>query len=328
MRRRPAVATIVTRRLQVGQATIVPDLRQHPPTAIGLVSIRCIQCAGRVWCRIRRRHLVAAGLVWEATMRRRRRSGVPSEPLCDNPCASGGTSAALRDPRTNRARDVRSERRRFLGGAIALLIAEFVLDRGVATAAPARTATIAAMQAAREREIGVYYRYIEFGRKAARDGYRGIAYLFTAFAASELIHATNFGKILAQLNVEVAPIAKPAIVDGSTRENLVDAVDDEIDSIDEFYPRLLKQLEPEGFEDAMATVRYAWASEKQHRDKLRQLQRFSGTFFDQVARRIDEKTGQYYVCQMCGSTVNVVPADACPICRKSPTNYRRIEPPA
>ena len=55
---------------------------------------------------------------------------------------------------------------------------------------------------------------------------------------------------------------------GTTRENLILAVDDEIDSIESFYPKLLQDLEPEGDEDAMATVRYAWASEQQHRDQI------------------------------------------------------------
>jgi len=250
------------------------------------------------------------------------------EPLQKNLREHVSVPMVLRDPRATDTGVFRYERRHFMSAALALLAAEFALNRGVATAAPARAQTIVAMHAARERETEVYYRYTEFGRKAAQDGYRGIAYLFAAFAASEMIHATNFGKILSRLNVEVAPIAKPPLRVGSTRENLISAVDDEMDSIDAFYPKLLEQLKPEGFDDAMATVQYAWASEKQHRDKIRQLQRWSDTFFNQVARHIDEKTGQYFVCQICGSTVNVIPADACPICRNPPTHYRRIEPPA
>jgi rubrerythrin len=171
-------------------------------------------------------------------------------------------------------------------------------------------------------------RYIEFGRKARDDGYRGIAYLFTAFAASEAIHASNFEKILLRLNAEVAPIQKPAVRVGSTRENLKMAVDEEIDSIDDFYPKLLDQLKPEGHEDAISSVRYAWASEQQHRDKIRQIQRWSGTLFERVAKTIDQTTGQYFVCQICGSTLNAIPAERCPICKQPAAHYRRIEPPA
>jgi len=188
-------------------------------------------------------------------------------------------------------------------------------------------ATIAAMQSARETETKVYHHYTEFGRRAQQEGYRGIAYLFAAFAASEQVHAANFGKILTRLNVELLPIAKPAVPAGSTRENLMRAADSEMSSIEAFYPTLLEQLRPEGHEEAITLVRYAWASEKQHRDKIGQIQRWTATFFETVARSIDEKTGRYFICQICGSTVNVVPVRACPVCKFPSAHYRGIEPP-
>jgi len=55
--------------------------------------------------------------------------------------------------------------------------------------------TVAAMRAAQESEMAVYYRYSEFARKAKQEGYLGIAYLFVAFGSAEMIHATNFGRI-------------------------------------------------------------------------------------------------------------------------------------
>lgn len=189
-------------------------------------------------------------------------------------------------------------------------------------------ATIDAMQRARETETHVYYHYTEYGRRAQQEGYRGIAYLFTAFAASEQVHASNFGKILTRLNVELQPLAKPEIRAGTTRENLMRAADSEMASIETFYPKLLEQLKPEGHEEAMTLVRYAWGSEKQHRDKILQIQRWTGTFFETVARSIDEKTGRYFVCQNCGSTMNSVPASLCPVCKFPPSLYRGIEPPA
>lgn len=198
--------------------------------------------------------------------------------------------------------------------------------RGVAAAT--YPATIAAMHRARETETRVYYHYTEYGRRAQQEGYRGIAYLFTAFAASEQVHATNFGKILTRLNVELLPIAKPEISAGATRENLIRAADSEMASIDAFYPKLLEQLKPEGHEDATTLVHYAWASEKQHRDKISQIQRWTATFFETVARTIDAKTGRYFICQNCGSTTNAVPARLCPVCKFPSALYRGIEPPA
>jgi rubrerythrin len=188
--------------------------------------------------------------------------------------------------------------------------------------------TIDAMRSAQETEIGVYYRYTEFSRKAREEGYQGIAYLFVAFGAAEFIHAGNFGRILSRLDVEVPPIPKPPFKVGDTRENLIVAANGEAHSVDNFYPKLLERITPEGHQDAMAAVRYAWETEKRHRDKIRQIQRWSPTFFDQVARHIDSKTGTYYVCQVCGNTVNAVPKSQCPICSSASTHFRRIEPPA
>ncbi|OGA98467.1 MAG: hypothetical protein A3E25_16930 [Burkholderiales bacterium RIFCSPHIGHO2_12_FULL_69_20] len=50
--------------------------------------------------------------------------------------------------------------------------------------------------------------------------------------------------------------------------------------------------------------------------------------FEQVAKSIDAKTGQYVACQRCGCTLNQLPADACPVCKNPPQHCRPIEPPA
>jgi rubrerythrin len=197
---------------------------------------------------------------------------------------------------------------------------------------PARAApypvTAEAMRAARENEMGVYHRYTEFGRRAQADGYRGIAYLFAAFAAAEFIHASNFGRVLSRLNVEVPPLARPEVKAGSTRDNLLVAAGLEAASVDDFYPALLEKIRPEGHEDAMTVVQWAWNTEKQHREKIRQIQRWSPAFFEQVAKQIDTKTGQYFVCQICGNTVNRVPPGNCQVCSNPNKHFRLIDPPA
>lgn len=225
-------------------------------------------------------------------------------------------------PRHRRLRVFQAQRRRWVFAAGMCLIAPHGLVRATAYAA-----TIAAMQTAHEAEMQIYYRYTEFGRRAAQDGYRGIAYLFTAFAAAELIHAGNFGRILARLNVEVPPVPKPAVKVGTTRENLIAAAESEMASIDSLYPGLLERIRAEGHADAIATVRYAWATEKQHRDKIAQIQRWSPSFFEQVAKQIDAKTGQYFICQLCGCTLNKLPAETCPVCANAAKHFRLVEPP-
>ena len=61
--------------------------------------------------------------------------------------------------------------------------------------------------------------------------------------------------------------------------------------------------------------------------RVGRIQRWTPSFFDIVARTIGEKTGRYFICQLCGSTVNKVPEGTCPICRNPPTQYRPIELP-
>jgi rubrerythrin len=202
------------------------------------------------------------------------------------------------------------------------------LARSGMVRAAAYPVTISAMKAARESETTVYYHYIEFGKRARDEGYLGIAYLFTAFAASEHVHASNFGRVLTRLGEELAPLPKPAVASRSTRENLITAANGEMTSIDDFYPGLLAKIAGEKHADAIDAVQFAWASEKQHRDKIKQIQRWTPTFFEVVARTIDQKTGRYFVCQLCGSTMNKIPDGACPICKNPPTQYRLIEPPA
>jgi len=202
-----------------------------------------------------------------------------------------------------------------------------VAGPGVVHAA-AYPVTIDAMKAARENETRVYYHYIEFGKRARDEGYRGIAYLFLAFAASEQVHAGNFGRVLTRLGEELAPLPKPAVNVASTRDNLILAANGEMASIDGFYPGLLAKISGEKHADAIDAVQFAWASKKQRRDRIKQIQRWTPSFFDTVARAIDEKMGRYFIYQLCASTVNKIADGTCPVCKKPQTQYRLIEPPA
>ena len=187
--------------------------------------------------------------------------------------------------------------------------------------------TIKFLKEAHVREIAMYHQYVEFGRKAKVEGYRGITYLCAAFATAELIHAQNFAKILTRLHVEIVPISKPQLEVSSTRDNLIEAAKDEIYDIDVFYPGMIKNLNSEGFQDAISFATFAWESEKQHRDILMDIQRWAPWFFEKVAKNIDEKADQYFVCQFCGSTMDEIPSDKCPICRFPSEHYRKIEYP-
>jgi rubrerythrin len=186
--------------------------------------------------------------------------------------------------------------------------------------------TIAAIAYAFQRETDAHLRYVDFAAAANQEGYKGIAYMFTAFAASEGVHARNFKALLTRLGGQ-ASAAPTTIRRGTTKQNLIAAVDDEIDSIDGLYPRTLERIQPEGSGEAIRLVKFAWESERQHRDVIQKIRRYSPMLFEQVAKAIDEKTGLYFVCQTCGSTMNKVPSPNCPVCASAPEQYHQVPIP-
>jgi rubrerythrin len=218
-------------------------------------------------------------------------------------------------------------RRQFIGRGLAATAAFVVARNGaIALAQTAYPATIKILQQSRSSEADAYRQYVAFSRQAKGEGYPGIAYLFTALATAEFIHEQNFEKVLFRLGVDPTPPPPPEIPSATTRKNLIKAAADELDSVFTFYPGILKQLQSEKFQDAITMTRYAWESEKQHLDILRDIQRWTPDHFEEVAKKIEKETGQYFVCQICGSTAVQIPRSSCPICKFPSENYRKIDP--
>jgi rubrerythrin len=216
-------------------------------------------------------------------------------------------------------------RRAFLR-KVGALVAGMVAWKSVIAVTQEYAQTITAIAYAFQRETDAQRRYVDFAVAASQEGYKGIAYMFTAFGASEGVHAGNFKDLITRLGGQ-ANAGPTAIKRGTTKQNLIAAVDDEIDSIDALYPRTLERIQPEGNIEATRLVKFAWESERQHRDLIQKIRRYSPILFDQVARAIDEKTGLYFVCQTCGSTLNKVPSPNCPVCATAPEQYHQVPIP-
>ncbi len=225
----------------------------------------------------------------------------------------------------NRFRKAGGGRRTFLR-RLGMLLAGLAAAKPAFAASEGYPQTIAALAYAFQRETDAHRRYAEFAGIATKEGYKGIAYMFTAFAASEGLHARNFKGLIVRLGGQ-ANAAPTAIKPGTTKENLIAALDDEIDSIDRLYPGTLERIQPEGNSEASRFVKFAWESERQHRDLVQKIRRYSPMLFEQVAKVIDEKTGLYFVCQTCGSTLNKVPSPNCPVCASAPEQYQQISVP-
>lgn len=188
--------------------------------------------------------------------------------------------------------------------------------------------TISVLKKTYQEETKASRAYLEFSQKAHQESYPEIAYLFNALSLSESIHAGNARKLLEELRVKVAEIPKQEIKVRSTQENLHEAATNELNEIDRIYPELLQKIKPEGHAGAHRIITYAWESEKQHRDLIKKIKTVSGVSVTVVSRelkRTSMETPDYFVCQVCGSTLTELPPDSCPICKSPVSHYKKVE---
>ncbi|MDJ0937571.1 MAG: ferritin family protein [Kiloniellales bacterium] len=197
--------------------------------------------------------------------------------------------------------------------------------RALAQAAPAYPVTIENLRLGTKNEMAAHFRYVAFSKKADAEGYKGIAYMFTALATSELIHAQNYDRILVLLGAAIDHPQAPTAPVSDTKSNLISAAEAEINTIDKVYPAMLEKLRTENHGAAIESVEYAWKSHRQHRDIIVEIQEWSPSFFETVAQRIDGETDHYYVCRICGSTLNETPPEKCPICAYPSAHYSYID---
>lgn len=115
--------------------------------------------------------------------------------------------------------------------------------------------TDANLQVALAGEADANRRYIAYGVAALNDGRPEIAQLFFEAAGAETVHALTHLKTMGAI--------------GSTRENLERAATGEAEEIDVILPRMIREAEEEGRQDAAASFRLALERERHHRDMFR-----------------------------------------------------------
>ena len=185
--------------------------------------------------------------------------------------------------------------------------------------------TINVLQTVYRDEIRAHLTYLAYAQEAISENYPNIAHLFVSLATSESIHARNFKQLLIDLKVELKEFPKPEIKVSTTKENLKNATQAELQEIDHKYPDYLERIKPERHEGTILTLTYAWEAEKQHRTLIEKIQSGTGMFFGMLARTIEKTPHRYFVCQVCGSTMLELPKGPCPICKNSITEYKEIE---
>ncbi|MGD2037156.1 MAG: rubrerythrin family protein [Desulfobacterales bacterium] len=206
-----------------------------------------------------------------------------------------------------------------------VMMSIFSLSASAVSAQSEYDETISVLQLLYQDEMQALHNYRAFAKKAVSEKYPNIAKLFMTIAASESVHARNFEACLTRSGVAAEKFPQQTVTVASTRKNLKFAIKVELEEIDRKYPQFLEQIKPENHTQAIQYIKYAWESEKQHRELLNEMQSGTGIFFGLLTKRIEGNPSQYFVCQNCGSTLSELPKVTCPICGGPPAKYKEIK---
>jgi rubrerythrin len=104
----------------------------------------------------------------------------------------------------------------------------------------------------------------------------------------------------------------------STKENVAQAIKGETHEFKVMYPEFLEVAAQEGANQASWSFNIANEVEKIHAE-----------FYEQAAKALeaggDMKAVDYYVCKVCGNTVEGEPTEKCPICNASAKAFFKVE---
>jgi len=160
------------------------------------------------------------------------------------------------------------------------------------------------LQAAFAGESQANRRYLFFAEKAEKDGHPQIARLFRAIAEAETVHARNHLSTMGNIK--------------STKENLEEAIDGEHYEFTKMYPEFIEQAKSEGVKRAEVTFDFANKVEKIHHTLYEKaLQAVEG------GQQLEEKP--FFVCQVCGYTVEGAAPDKCPICGAPQSRFKQVD---
>ena len=144
-------------------------------------------------------------------------------------------------------------------------------------------------------------KYLAFARKAEAEGYKQVAKLFRAAAEAETIHAHNHLKELGGIR--------------STKENLESAISGETHEFKNMYPQMIKDAQEEAVKGAERSFTYANEVEKLHADLYQKA-------LENLGRNAET---DYYICTVCGNTVEGEPPDECPVCKAKKQAFRKVD---
>ena len=146
--------------------------------------------------------------------------------------------------------------------------------------------------------------YLFFAEKADETGHKQIARQFRAAAEAETVHARNHLGTMGDIK--------------STKENLEAAIEGESYEFTKMYPDFIKQAKSENNEQAGNSFDLANKVEKIHHSLF---QKTLGAL--ESGQSLGDKP--FFVCQVCGNTVEGEAPERCPICGAPRSKFKRIE---
>jgi rubrerythrin len=144
-------------------------------------------------------------------------------------------------------------------------------------------------------------KYLAFAKKAETEGHPQVAKLFRAAATAETVHAHAHLRVMGGI--------------GNTMANLQEAISGETHEFTKMYPEMIREAEAEGFEAASRSFSYANAVEKIHASLYQKA-------LDNLGKNQEV---DYYVCQVCGNTIEGSPHGPCEICGSPKTAFQKID---
>ena len=144
-------------------------------------------------------------------------------------------------------------------------------------------------------------KYLAFAKQADKEGYPQAAKLFRAAAAAETVHAHSHQRTLGGIK--------------STADNLSEAVTGETFEFKKMYPAMIEAAISENEKSAERSFTFANEVEKVHAELYQKV-------FDNLENLPET---DYYVCPICGNTVENEPPETCPVCKAKGTSFNKID---
>ncbi len=144
-------------------------------------------------------------------------------------------------------------------------------------------------------------KYLAFSKKADEEGLNQVAKLFRAAAEAETVHAHKHLRVLGGIH--------------STKENIQEAIEGETHEFTKMYPEMIEEAKKEGNKQALQSFEFANKVESIHANLYQKA-------FDNLG---NNEPVDYYVCQVCGNTVENDAPDRWPICGTIKSMFIKID---